>query len=485
MAEKPRIAPEPPSVRNMVGDPAQREGRPNINGGAEGPGDGPAAVRVLFTADRGTGSTLGLDAATASALGVAAGQTVRLRAGRREVALTVRVDAAPRPGRAALPPAVLAALGIPPGTPLRMKAETGGRLEAGPFIGVLAPPRRPSNPYAAQTTFFRRLLRHGRDNHLGVFIFSPGEVDWGRRRIRGWVWEDGRGWVQRAFPFPDAVYDRAHPTRASRAALRRFHRMGVPFFNGPVGSKWWQHQVLTVDPVVREALPETRLLTSTRDVAALLRRHGSVYVKAINGGKGIDVWQITALSDGGFAVRRTDRRGRSRGVRVRSVASVVRAVLGRRRPYIVQARLWLMRWQGRIFDIRVLVQKDGTGTWRVTGMGLRVGPRGSIVSNLYGGGRAAPLEPVLQELLQRRSPEEVAAECRQLALRIADLIDRASVRVAELGIDLALDTSERLWFLEANSATGRTVFRRLGPPEVARAADVRPLEYAAGLAGFA
>jgi len=163
----------------------------------------------------------------------------------------------------------------------------------------------------------------------------------------------------------------------------------------------------------------------------------------------------------------------------------VRAVLSRRRPYIVQARLWLMRWRGRIFDIRVLVQKDGTGTWRVTGMGLRVGPRGSIVSNLYGGGRAAPLEPVLQELLRQRSPEDVRAEGQQLALRIAELIDGASVRVAELGIDLALDTSERLWFLEANSATGRTVFRRLGPPEVARAADVRPLEYAAGLAGFA
>jgi len=413
------------------------------------------------------------------------GQAARLRAGRGEVTVTVRADGAAGAGRAALPPRALAALGVPPGTGLRLKAGPGGRLEAGPFIGVLAPPRRPSNPYAAQTTFFRRLLRCGREEHLGVFIFSPGEVDWGRRRIRGWVWDDGRGWVQRAFPFPDAVYDRAHPTRASRAALRRFHRMGVPFFNGPVGSKWWQHQVLMADPLVREALPETRLLTSARDVAALLRRHGSVYVKAINGGKGIDVWQITALGDGGFAVRHTDRRGRARGVRVRSLRSVVGAVLRRRRPYIVQARLWLMRWQDRIFDIRVLVQKDGTGTWRVTGMGLRVGPRGSIVSNLYGGGRAAPLEPVLRELLRQRSPEDVRAACEQLALRIAELIDGASVRVAELGIDLALDRAERLWFLEANSATGRTVFRRLGPPEVARAADVRPLEYAAGLAGFA
>src|SRR5690606_23262967 len=150
-------------------------------------------------------------------------------------------------------------------------------------------------------------------------------------------------------------------------------------------------------PLTAKALPETRRVASPRDLAAMLARYPSIYIKSVHGGKGIDIWQVNALGQGRYAVRHTDRRGRSRGSTTTSLGPLTRAILRRpRQPFIAQARLWLMRWRDRIFDIRVLVQKDGTGQWQITGMGLRVGPKGSIVSNLHGGGTAMPPEPVLQ-----------------------------------------------------------------------------------------
>src|SRR5690606_29137348 len=119
IAGKPHTAPEPPSVTDRVRNRTEAGGGSPLDGGHRAPGAvGPAAVRVLFAAAPGSRGTLGLDAATAAGLGVGAGQTVRLRAGRREAVLTVRVEDGRRPGRAALAPETLATLGIPPGAAL-------------------------------------------------------------------------------------------------------------------------------------------------------------------------------------------------------------------------------------------------------------------------------------------------------------------------------------------------------------------------------
>lgn len=421
----------------------------------------------------------------AAALNLRPGAALMLKL--HKVVMPLRVDVNPRmdPATIWLPRQAFRVLKIPAHLPLRLRPRPDGSVEPGPFIGILSPPRKPGNPYAEQTTFFIRLLRYGRQHHIPIYIFGPDDVHFGKRIIRGWDYLPGKGWVQRPYPLPHTVYDRSLLTRKIRAVQRRFERMGTPLFNSLMGSKWWQYRVLAKDPRTAVYLPETRKIRSAADLAYMLNRHGSVYVKAAHGGKGMGIWQISQVGHGRYLVRRTDRRCRVSSLTTSNLGAVAQVILrSRRQPYIVQARLWLMRWQGRIFDIRVLVQKDGTGQWQVTGAGLRVGRKGSIVSNLYGGGQTAPLEPVLNQLLQQRSPESVREECYRLALTIATLMDEACRNVGELGIDLALDRSERLWFLEANSRTGRNVFRRLGSPQLARWADTRPIAYAVHLAGF-
>src|SRR5690606_6780585 len=97
-------------------------------------------------------------------------------------------------------------------------------------------------------------------------------------------------------------------------------------------------------------------------------------------GKGIGIWRVERMRRG-YRFWRTNRATRARGGRVSTLAGAARA-LRSRRPHVVQQRVDLLRVDGRIADVRALVQKDGTGVWRLTGAGVRVGRRGSIVSNL-------------------------------------------------------------------------------------------------------
>src|SRR5690606_3093773 len=55
--------------------------------------------------------------------------------------------------------------------------------------------------------------------------------------------------------------------------------------------------------------------------------------------------------------------------------------------YLIQPYLQLKNKDDCPFDIRVLMQKDFTGQWQLTGSVARVGEPSGITSNLHGGGK--------------------------------------------------------------------------------------------------
>lgn len=436
-------------------------------------------------------------------LGLKPGSRVVLWAGRRR--LPVRVDllwprpcADPHPDRHGDPsrsfvvrvsPELMHRAALPRGVPLMMM-RSGGDVHVGPFVGIYCQRYPGPSLYGPQTAFFRRLIRLGRTMNMCVYVFEARDVDTARGVIHGVTWEEGRGWVRRRFPLPHVLYDRGMVNGRVMRIQNWLRRRGVQQFNAWVGSKWWVYRQMAKVPELARYIPETVVLRRTADLAAMLRRHGTVYVKAAGGGKGIGIWLITADGRGGCVYRYTDARCRIHGGRTRDLSGIVGMLLSRpRRPWLIQPKIDLLRHRGRIFDVRVLVQRDGEGVLRVTGTGARVGRRGSFVSNIYGGGDARRLEPLLQEELGLDADQAAAMrrEIEGVALAVAELLHRACRRtghVGELGVDIGIDRRGRLWFFEANSRTGRNVFQMAGMRESARNALRRPLEFAFYLSGF-
>src|SRR5690606_8578630 len=218
--------------------------------------------------------------------------------------------------------------------------------------------------------------------------------------IDGITWLENKGWVRMRFPLPDVMYDRGFVNGPVMRVQRWLRRRGVEQFNSWVGSKLSVYRQLAAVPELARYIPGSVGLRRRADLVGMIRRHGTVYVKAAGGGKGIGIWLVSADGQDGYVYRYTDAAWRVHRGRTRDLSGIVHMLLSRPRgPWLIQPRIDLLRHRGRIFDVRVLVQRDGAGVLRVTGTGARVGRRGSFVSNLFGGGDARRLEPLLEETL--------------------------------------------------------------------------------------
>lgn len=382
-------------------------------------------------------------------------------------------------------------LALPVGLPLRIRRSAPDEIQIGPFVGIFCQRYPGPSLYGPQTRFFRRLIEIGREMGMFVYIFETGDVDRRRAAIAGSTWVPRQGWVRVTCPLPHVFYDRGMVTQSVMRVHQWLRLRGVKQFNGYVGSKLWVYRLLADDPKLARYIPPTKVLRHTSDLVHMVKKHGTVYVKSAGGGKGIGIWVVSGQAGHGYTYRFTDARARIRRGRTHDPSLIVQRLLAApRQPWFIQPRLNLLDWRGGIFDARILVQRDGQGVLGVTGTGARIGPKGSIISNIHGGGHARALPPLLEQCLGLSEQEAKAFEQRieDIALASARLIDKAIRKtgtVGELGIDIAIDRDGRLWFLEANSRTGRNVFLMSGMHDRATTAMLRPLQYAEHVAGFA
>ena len=147
---------------------------------------------------------------------------------------------------------------------------------------------------------------------------------------------------------------------------------------------------------------------------------------------------------------------------------------------VIQEAIPLLKYKDNPFDIRALVQKDGSGKWKVTGIIARIFAEGSIISSPRSGGKIAPIEQVLMPKLFR---EEVLEGIEHFTTQAAARIDQELGLFAELGFDLGIDQSGKVWLIEINGKPLKVSLDRLLNHHLSTLAYTRPLEYAIYLAG--
>lgn len=347
-------------------------------------------------------------------------------------------------------------------------------------------------PHWPQRSTFQEIIQIGREMGMEVFVSCPQDFDWQRRQVAGYTYFPGEGgrrprWVRRRYPLPDVVYNRI-PSRAAeaqplvQACLRRMaRRIGPALFNPSYLDKASVFRILARDPDLAPYLPPTRSVRSWADVETMLARHRRVYLKPSRGSLGDYTADITAGGRGGrYRYRYNLRRGRTRTGFARHLGEVRRALapLLDRRSYIVQAAVDLARLDGRPFDLRVLVQKDGTGAWVYTGAAARVAGPGQITTHVPRGGSRASLAEALSAF-----PPEVAlrveGELQSMAVAIARAVEAGTGRAfAEFSMDIGADRQGRLWLFEVNSKP-----LRFDEDGIRRLVQERMLSYAQAVSG--
>ncbi|WP_261302107.1 YheC/YheD family endospore coat-associated protein [Paenibacillus andongensis] len=359
-----------------------------------------------------------------------------------------------------------------------------------PLLGIMVTELNRELPFGS-SDFYEHLTYHGATKGLDVFVFSPNRIDWKQELVRGYTYVSERQeWVKKLFPLPSIIYDRCFFNNKESYQQYRYHvsklreTPHIRFLGYGLSGKWEVDQILQKDNTLHLYLPETCLLTNGTELRKWFRTRSDVFLKPQGGSQGRGALHIHKIrSAGGISSYHIKGRDAHNQPIERDFINFdscwfwLRSLIGMR-PYLIQEFLTLHSTEGTAYDVRSLVQKNGRGLWESTGMAVRIGKPGSITSNLHGGGTAEDVSSFLTKEFGDSKANELIATLAMLSSRIPPFLEAHHGRLAELGIDLGIDTYGRVWILEVNSKPGRSIFARTHNEKARTRSIANPIHYA-------
>ncbi|UFJ41507.1 YheC/YheD family protein [Brevibacillus humidisoli] len=329
------------------------------------------------------------------------------------------------------------------------------QLTIGPLIGILTV--SDGSGFRGNKENFKDIFLSGKRLGGIVFVFTPEGINWAKKMVRGYLYDETLDtWTEHQLPFPHVVYNRI-PTRklekrneVSDTIKQLASFENVTFFNPSFFNKHALFRMLEKTPEVSSYLPETGRLESLAQLKSFVSRHPFVYLKPVLGKAGEGIMRLEKIN----------RRWRLRQVQEKRAVTYFFPTVGKvwgflrkqikGKRYIIQQGIPLARYKGRPFDVRVLVQKNGSGQWGVTGIGIRRAGAGSITTHVPRGGSIQSTDRVLSHLFKEQA-EAVRQQVEQTALTIAASLNDKIENLAEMSMDLGLTDEGKLWFFEANA----------------------------------
>ncbi|MFF2092073.1 YheC/YheD family protein [Paenibacillus sp. NPDC058174] len=241
-----------------------------------------------------------------------------------------------------------------------------------------------------------------------------------------------------------------------------------------VTSKWAKTNALLKLEEMKEYIPETQHY-SRESLFVMLEQYQMVYVKPNNGTYGKGVIRVEKLPppETGYKYQI------STTIRTISTFDQLFWRLKRhtvKKRYIVQRGIHLLKHQERRFDIRVMVQKNLSRNWEVTGIIGRLSHPAKIVTNYHSGGTPMSFEKLMSTHKNGIEQQQYRERLNTLGLTIVRTLQQTYPRIKEIGIDIAIDTDFHPWILEVNTCPDPFIFRKLADKTIFR----RIYRYAVG-----
>lgn len=327
-----------------------------------------------------------------------------------------------------------------------------------PVLGILTSDGR--KPFGGNHYNFADLIRMGRKKNSDVVVVTLKSLKNPQKRISAYRLKNLRGkpeWEIVSVPVPPVIYNRL-PHRnieqlpQTKKILAQLQQSpDTQLFNPYFFDKWNLAQKMTQSPQLVHLIPETIPLRDYASMQKLLFQHGSLYAKPIHGKAGIGMMRLEKKR-AGYELIYQHARGKKR-IRSSSLQSIWKTVqkLQAGKDYILQQGIQLPTFQGRPYDIRVLVQKNGQGTWEVTGIGIRVAGKSAISTHVPMGGKIADCHSVFTQTFGTKK-EAMEQKIRDIVLKIAKYIESTqSDLIGEMSMDLGGEANGNIWFFEANA----------------------------------
>jgi hypothetical protein len=210
----------------------------------------------------------------------------------------------------------------------------------------------------------------------------------------------------------------------------------------------------------------------------MLIKHNELILKPVEGKAGIGM--IKVEGKGPFILYYQTKTLKQRIVlpRLEQVYQQIKKRVGEQN-YLIQQGISLATYQGRPFDIRMLIQKDRTAKWNVSGIGVRIAGQTAISTHVPMGGRIENFQRVLSATFPSKK-NYLQHKLTQLGIKFAKEIEQQTrARHGEMSMDIGIDKQGKLWFFEANAKP-----QKFDEPAIRKTSLQRILEYALYLSDF-
>ncbi|MEB3100441.1 YheC/YheD family endospore coat-associated protein [Ferviditalea candida] len=306
--------------------------------------------------------------------------------------------------------------------------------------------------------------------------FRLSDLKIGSSSVRAYV-SEGKSFKKKTVPVPRVIHNRAIFFGSKRRnKVNTFVENGFLIFN-----QWNRygkltiHRLLMKNPSLQAHLPETAPATPD-SLSDFLGKYSVVLLKPDNSSIGRGIIKIERIQNGWLATYRN----RYKKWRTLHFTDKIPCFLHKKmaaRPYLVQQFLNLATYRNRPFDLRVAVQRNGTGNWQITGLAAKVARRNRFLTNVAQGGTAHKLETVLQEYPHLK-PNRIQTSIEDLSLQIAEHLSRHLPNLADLGLDIGLTPEGFPLFIECNNRDRRIILHKAGLYEENKALYRNPIAYA-------
>ncbi|QGG46878.1 YheC/YheD family endospore coat-associated protein [Heliorestis convoluta] len=377
----------------------------------------------------------------------------------------------------------------PPSVPYKVRYSTGEKaLLLGPLVGILA--NRKKGRQYSWSAHLKETQRQARRLGVVALVFAVQDISWEEKTVDGLILQSGT-WVRKRFPLPKVIYNRIlkrsmenHPDVVE--GKEKFEKMGITLFNPCYLDKWETHEHLSGSEEAQIILPETLILQEPSQIWSLIQKYRLVYLKPIHGTHGFGIYRIGVRSTGGYYFQGRNKSQFGPVLSKEAIEIKVKKLLDKT-TYVVQQGLRLATVKGAPFDIRLLVQKDSKASWQLTKAFGRIAAPGRFTSNLSQGGTAMGIRNTLaaSTVGRKRKRSFIIKEMRRWGLKLPQILEEQSGKnFGELGLDLAVDRSGKIWLLEINSKPRKRLSTEEGDPEQVRLSLQRPILYGRLLDGF-
>ncbi|MBM7608433.1 glutathione synthase/RimK-type ligase-like ATP-grasp enzyme [Lysinibacillus composti] len=280
------------------------------------------------------------------------------------------------------------------------------------------------------------------------FYFTPGNVDLENKRIKGLFYENG-AWVERETGYPDVVFNAGGTLTAKQDLIVDALEKEIPFTSHPIGDKMKVYQRIKKGKRFTNYLIPSEDFERIQTAFSYLDTFNVIIIKPLSGAKGEGIYFIEKRQDDFLLIVS----GVETVLSEEQLEDYLVNILLDDADYLVQPFIQSKTKQGQSFDIRLYVQKNGEGKWRLTTMYPRIASKG-IVANVSSGGYSGIITPFLEEQFDEHF-FDVKRHLEVFAVQFATYFDRLyDEQLDELGIDVGIDKHHKIWMYEVNWRPG-------------------------------